>query len=368
MQEEQLPERLPGSQAGRDLERVNPLAAGVLQRNGIKSWTKPAPSLYPHQWSWDSAFIALGLAHVDNRRARDELEIAFREPVGNWQGAPHSLQPGGTAKELLPRRRALELRRPIPGRPFGFAYQRPVPAAGARHCRPEDLGNIAGQGRRRGSSAPAVSCAPTTLASLPGTATWRRPGTPKGPGSSPSTTPGRAAPTTPPAGTPRSGPSRSGTCPPTPATTSSTWTDPSHRPTDAEYDRYLWLLELLKRGHYDEAEIYESHPFLVKDVLFSAILVAANEALVEIARVVGAPEEDVALGRGVDRAGARWAGGAVGRGAGLEPGPGRAHGLIAGGEDHSGLRSPRGWRPWRRAAQGNARYPRLSGFRRATRS
>jgi hypothetical protein len=72
-------------------------------------------------------------------------------------------------------------------------------------------------------------------------------------------------------------------------------TDPSHRPSDEEYDRYLWLLELLKRERYDEAEIYEAHPFLVKDVLSSAILVAANEALVEIARVVGASEEDVAL-------------------------------------------------------------------------
>ena len=72
-------------------------------------------------------------------------------------------------------------------------------------------------------------------------------------------------------------------------------TDPSHRPTDREYDRFLWLLELLKRVRYDEAEIYERHPFLVKDVLFSAILVAANEALLEISEVVEAPQEDRTL-------------------------------------------------------------------------
>jgi hypothetical protein len=72
-------------------------------------------------------------------------------------------------------------------------------------------------------------------------------------------------------------------------------TDPSHRPTDSEYDRFLWLLELLKRVRYDEADIYERHPFLVKDVLFSAILVAANEALLEISEVVEAPREDRAL-------------------------------------------------------------------------
>ncbi|CAA9506010.1 MAG: Mannosylglycerate hydrolase @ Glucosylglycerate hydrolase, partial [uncultured Rubrobacteraceae bacterium] len=72
MQEEEVPKTPhPG------FRDVNPLAAGVLKRNGVKSWTKPAPSLYPHQWSWDSAFIALGLAHVDNRRATGELEALF---------------------------------------------------------------------------------------------------------------------------------------------------------------------------------------------------------------------------------------------------------------------------------------------------
>jgi glucosylglycerate hydrolase len=65
--------------------------------------------------------------------------------------------------------------------------------------------------------------------------------------------------------------------------------DASQRPTDAEYDRYLWLVETIKRMGCDEEAIYESHPFLVKDVLFSSILVGANEALLEIA---GAPEEE----------------------------------------------------------------------------
>jgi hypothetical protein len=78
--------------------------------------------------------------------------------------------------------------------------------------------------------------------------------------------------------------------------------DPSHRPTDEEYDRFLWLLELLKRARYEEADIYGGHPFLVKDVLFSAILVAANEALLEIHAAVGAPAEDRAtIERWVER-------------------------------------------------------------------
>ena len=50
--EEQFPEGESGRQAAGGLDRVNPLAASILKRNGIKSWTKPAPTLYPHQWSW----------------------------------------------------------------------------------------------------------------------------------------------------------------------------------------------------------------------------------------------------------------------------------------------------------------------------
>ena len=77
MTEEELPEGVSGEAATGGLHHVNPGATGVLRRNSIKSWTKPAPTLYPHQWSWDSAFIALGLAHVDNHRATSELETLF---------------------------------------------------------------------------------------------------------------------------------------------------------------------------------------------------------------------------------------------------------------------------------------------------
>jgi glycogen debranching enzyme len=51
-------------------------------------------------------------------------------------------------------------------------------------------------------------------------------------------------------------------------------------------------VRLIKMADCDERIIYGSHPFLVKDVLYSAILVAANETLLDIAEVVGAPDED----------------------------------------------------------------------------
>ncbi len=42
----------------------------------------------------------------------------------------------------------------------------------------------------------------------------------------------------------------------------------------------------------DDTALYDESPFLVKDVLASAILVRANEALIEISEVAGAPDED----------------------------------------------------------------------------
>ncbi|MGH3297643.1 MAG: MGH1-like glycoside hydrolase domain-containing protein, partial [Trebonia sp.] len=64
--------------------------------------------------------------------------------------------------------------------------------------------------------------------------------------------------------------------------------DPSQRPTNWDYDRFLWLVEQLRKYRYDDAEIYRQYPFLIKDVFFSAVLVAANAALLDLADVAGA--------------------------------------------------------------------------------
>ncbi|MEU9972883.1 hypothetical protein [Streptomyces sp. NPDC051014] len=49
-------------------------AARVLAANWTGGSTVPSRSLYPHQWSWDSAFIAIGLRHLSPLRAQTELE------------------------------------------------------------------------------------------------------------------------------------------------------------------------------------------------------------------------------------------------------------------------------------------------------
>ncbi|MFJ8078148.1 MGH1-like glycoside hydrolase domain-containing protein [Streptomyces sp. NPDC096176] len=49
-------------------------AARVLLSNWRGDSSVPSRGLYPHQWSWDSAFIAIGLRHLSVRRAQRELE------------------------------------------------------------------------------------------------------------------------------------------------------------------------------------------------------------------------------------------------------------------------------------------------------
>ena len=50
----------------------------VLKFNWAGNYTKPGPRLYPYQWSWDSAFIAIWYAHYDQNRAMQELLDAQR--------------------------------------------------------------------------------------------------------------------------------------------------------------------------------------------------------------------------------------------------------------------------------------------------
>ncbi len=53
----------------------------VLDKNRRNDYTMPADSFYPHQWLWDSCFIAIGLAEYDIPRAQAELRSLLR---GQW--------------------------------------------------------------------------------------------------------------------------------------------------------------------------------------------------------------------------------------------------------------------------------------------
>ena len=49
-------------------------AINVIKKNDRGGFTIPTNRLYPHQWNWDSGFIAIGLAHINIELAKKELE------------------------------------------------------------------------------------------------------------------------------------------------------------------------------------------------------------------------------------------------------------------------------------------------------
>ncbi len=60
-----------------NLDQLVKAAKSVLEGNWIGDYTIPAATLYPHQWSWDSAFIAIGNSYFDIRKAMQELIFLF---------------------------------------------------------------------------------------------------------------------------------------------------------------------------------------------------------------------------------------------------------------------------------------------------
>jgi neutral trehalase len=63
-------------------------AKAVLKQNDRVDYTVPAPDLYPHQWLWDSCFIAIVLRWLNVERAKTELLSLLR---GQWSNGmlPH---------------------------------------------------------------------------------------------------------------------------------------------------------------------------------------------------------------------------------------------------------------------------------------
>ncbi len=61
----------------------------------------------------------------------------------------------------------------------------------------------------------------------------------------------------------------------------------TQRPSDENYDRYVFLVDLFRKNRYDEKRIEEACPFKLQDILFNSVLSRANKDLVFIASVTG---------------------------------------------------------------------------------
>jgi len=261
-------------------------ASAVLRRNDGGDWTKASPHLYPHQWSWDSAFIAIGWAHLDPGRAMLELERLFAAQWTNGM-VPHIVfhSDGDQPYFPGPERWGCKVAQPRPASPIlttGLC-QPPVHAIAMLRIWQLTPPSQADDIRRR-----IRKLYPRMLAWHRYLATGRDPEASglvtvyhpwEGTDNSPRWDHALAQ-------------VQVGDLGPYTRLDTRSVADPSQRPTDWDYDRYLWLIELLKLCRFDDAEIQRRYPFLIKDVFFSAVLVAANTALLELARVADASDAD----------------------------------------------------------------------------
>lgn len=275
--------------AGLDQRALAAQAAYVLRGNSAGLMTRAAPDLYPHQWSWDAAFVAVGLAHVDLDRACAELDSVFS---GQWRTGmlPHIVfDPGETG--YFPgadRWACAELTDDAPTEPRTSGIcQPPVHALAV-----ERIVAVAG----RGGDDAAASMArwlPHTYERL---LAWHRylarcrdpedrgllviyHGWESGMDNSPRWDAAYARVQV------------GADLPLYARRDTAVVPDARQRPTRTEYDRYLWIVETLKRARYDDAEIQRTAQFLTTDVLASAIFAAANDALADLAGSLGRPEE-----------------------------------------------------------------------------
>lgn len=279
--------QLTARRAERDIAYDPPPAAGslhvraarVLEDNWTGTSTVPSRGLYPHQWSWDSAFIAIGLRHISPLRAQTELEtllgaqwgdgriphIVFNPSVpldayfpspdfwrsstaGRAAGAPRTVQTSGIVQPPVHALAAWLVHRADPGlsRARGF-LTRVYPRLAAWHrylLHRRDLGG--------GGLASVVHPWEQGMDNSP---CWDAPLS-------------RITPA----------PARS-----------FRRADLDHgaaedRPTDLDYGRYVRLATDYRDGGYADG----SGDFAVEDPAFNALLIASEHALARIARELGA--------------------------------------------------------------------------------
>lgn len=69
--------------------------------------------------------------------------------------------------------------------------------------------------------------------------------------------------------------------------------DPSERPTNREYDHYLYIIDIAKAHQYDDKKIAEHSPFLVQDPLFNTLLIKSNQSLINLYKIIGGNEDKI---------------------------------------------------------------------------
>jgi glycogen debranching enzyme len=252
-------------------------AADVLEANWMGQATMPSPSLYPHQWSWDSACIAIGYSRWNQERAEQELRSLF---AGQWRNGllPHIVFTDGAAYFPGPDFWQTERSPDAPDVRTSGIVQPPVHATAAlavyRHALDRDT-----------AEAFAAELQPKLAA-------WHdylyRERDRSGNGLVELWHPWESGMDNSPlwdAALERIDVSNGRI--PEYERVDDKVAAPAERPTKDEYDRYAYLVALYRDCDYAPELIRQTSPFVLQDVLFNSLLVQANRDLAELTRAVG---------------------------------------------------------------------------------
>ena len=253
-------------------------ARDILTANDRGGYTVPNGRVYPFQWNWDSAFVALGFDTYDRNRAWTEVETLFRAQWDDgflphivfWKDDPGYFPgPGvwGTGKNPV----------------TSGITQPPVAASVVRRL--WDNAEAAGEGERYRARLEALF--PKLLAWHRWFRDYRDPDR-RG-----------VVVAMHPWETGRDN-SPEWDAPGEPIDISNVGDyvrrdtghlDAKMRPTKLEYDRYLALVQYGRAQGWDHGKISAGNPFKVADVGMSMILLRANRDLLDLAQRLGRTEE-----------------------------------------------------------------------------
>jgi hypothetical protein len=265
------------------LTRLASDARDVLDANWLGASTLPSRTLYPHQWSWDSAFIAIGRSWYDEPRAQQELRSLFRAQWGDGR-VPHIVfNPSVAEDAYFPGPTFWESSKRSPQAPRDVETsgitQPPIHARAAlemhRHARDVEASKAflawlyprlaAEHAYLNGPRQPAGTNLPVIMhpweSGLDNSPAWDR---------------DLGEMVIPP-----------GSIPPY-VRHDLDHANAADRPTNAAYDAFVFLAARYRDSGYDDARLLEQVPFLVAGPLFNAIHLWSTHALVEIAAIVGA--------------------------------------------------------------------------------
>ena len=246
-------------------------AIAILRENDRGHYTVPTKGLYPFQWNWDSCLTALGQRHFDEDRAWTEIETLFAH---QW--------PDGMVPHIVFHVRDEGY---FPG-PDIWATGRPTPTSGI--TQPAVAGFAVRRLWERAHDRSAADRRARAL--IPKVAAWHRWfyafRDPRGEGLVAIIHPWES-------GRDNSvdwdeGFARVQTDGIAPYTRRDIQhADPAHRPTEEQYDRYIWLLERFRGLAWDNSKLHDASPFQVVDPGFNAILVRSCSDLADLAEDLG---------------------------------------------------------------------------------